>query len=244
MIRNLVKSVDKLTGGRLTNSLHRVIMGMDLLPPSTCPCCGYHGLFGHDGMPARIGVRCPSCQSLDRHRLLTLAMQRGLVTIKGRSVLHFAPEAFISKILEAEQPSSYRTSNYPDLDGADLRLNIEAIDLPDGSIDVVVCSHVLEHVDDRKALGEIHRILSPGGLLVAMVPIIEGWEKTYENPAVNDDEGRTYYFGQKDHIRYYGADFRDRIRAAGFTLDEFTASGEDSPKYRLSRGMKVFLGHK
>ncbi len=45
-------------------------------------------------------------------------------------------------------------------------------------------------------------------------------------------------------MRYYGADIRDRIRAAGFELDEFTAEGEDVLVYGLQRGEKVFIAIK
>jgi SAM-dependent methyltransferase len=38
---------------------------------------------------------------------------------------------------------------------------------------------VLEHVNDTKALQEIHRILKPDSRLIAMVPICEGWDETY-----------------------------------------------------------------
>jgi SAM-dependent methyltransferase len=121
-------------------------------------------------------------------------------------------------------------------------LNLEAIDLPDASVGVVIASHVLEHVDDRKALGEIHRILVPGGRLVAMVPIIEGWDKTYENPAITTPSDRVAHFGQFDHVRFYGSDFRDRVTEAGFALTERTAGGAESAQYRVGRGSKVFLG--
>ena len=52
------------------------------------------------------------------------------------------------------------------------------------------------------------------------------------------------HYGQSDHVRYYGADVRDRIRAAGFKLDEFTAEGEDVLTYGLARGEKVFVATK
>jgi hypothetical protein len=54
-------------------------------------------------------------------------------------------------------------------------------------------------------------------------------------------EERKHHYGQSDHIRYYGADVRDRIRAAGFALEEFTAEGEDVLTYALQRGEKVFI---
>lgn len=48
----------------------------------------------------------------------------------------------------------------------------ERIPLPDGSADAVVLLDVLEHVDDAAALGEVHRLLRPGGLALIGVPAL------------------------------------------------------------------------
>jgi predicted SAM-dependent methyltransferase len=125
---------------------------------------------------------------------------------------------------------------------ADLTLNIEHIDLPSGSVNTVICNHVLEHVSDRKALAEIFRVLSSKGLLIASVPIVEGWDHTYENDSITSPLEREVHFGQFDHVRYYGRDFRDRLHAAGFTkIDEVTAKGQDVATYGLLRGEKIFV---
>jgi SAM-dependent methyltransferase len=127
---------------------------------------------------------------------------------------------------------------------SDRVIDITQIAFPDARFDCVICSHVLEHVDDAKALAEIYRVLRTGGFAVLMVPIIEGWSKTYENPAVLNAEERTLHFGQCDHLRYYGKDFRDRVIAAGFQLQEFTAEEPFVSRYGLVRGEKVFVAHK
>ena len=123
-------------------------------------------------------------------------------------------------------------------------LNIEAIEVADQSFDCIICSHVLEHVDDRRALTEIHRVLRHYGLALIMVPVIEGWARTYETEAAVTPEQRKRHFGQADHLRLYGADIRQRIRGAGFALEESTAEGEDVLTYGLQRGEKLFIGRK
>jgi SAM-dependent methyltransferase len=127
---------------------------------------------------------------------------------------------------------------------ADLTLDIEEPDLPSSSFDVVVCSHVLEHVDDRKALAELHRVLRPGGLCILLAPIVEGWDTTFEDAAITSPEARAVYFGQFDHVRYYGADFRGRIREAGFALSEFTAVEPFVTRHSLIRGEKIFIARR
>ncbi len=87
-------------------------------------------------------------------------------------------------------------------------------------------------------------MLVAGGMLVALVPLVQGWAKTYEDPSLDGPEQRERHFRQSDHLRFFGADFRDRLRDAGFRVSEFTADGPDSARYRLAPGEKVFLAEK
>jgi SAM-dependent methyltransferase len=210
--------------------------------PRTCSVCGYTGRFNAAGRPRRIDARCPKCGSAERYRLLALWLDRHGGFLREADMLHFAPEAGLAKLLKT-RAGRYRSADIAE-GRADLVLNIEAIAAPDASFDCVVCSHVLEHVDDAKALAEIHRLLKPGGVALIMLPVIEGWAKTYENAAVKTPAERMRHYGQSDHLRYYGADVRDRIRSAGFVLEEFTAEGEDVLTYALQRGEKVFIAGK
>jgi len=55
------------------------------------------------------------------------------------------------------------------------RASVLALPFPDTSFDVVTCFDVLYHrwvVDDRAALGELRRVLRPGGLLLVRVPAL------------------------------------------------------------------------
>lgn len=210
-----------------------------------CPICEYEGWFEAFGRPPRLDARCPGCRSLERHRLFHLALTRdGLDAAIDASapVLHFAAEAPLEPLLR-ERFARYQTADL--FRPADLTLNIEQIDLPDASYGLVIANHVLEHVDDQKAAAEIGRILRPGGIFIAMTPVIEGWDQTYENAEVDGDEARVLHFGQGDHVRYYGRDFRQRIERGGLTLmREITAEGEDVIRYGLLRGEKVFVYQK
>jgi SAM-dependent methyltransferase len=210
--------------------------------PRMCNVCGYRGRFQAAGKPRRIDARCPRCGSAERYRLLALWLDSHGGFLRDARVLHFAPEAGLTTMLKT-RIGRYETADI--VPGrADRVLNIEAIAAPDASYDCVVCSHVLEHVDDAKALREIYRVLKPGRVALIMLPLIEGWATTYENPDVVTPEDRKRHYGQSDHVRYYGADVRDRIRRAGFALEEFTAQGPDVLTYALQRGEKVFIARK
>lgn len=204
-----------------------------------CPICGYHGRFRTYGDPPRADALCPNCGSLERHRLLRLALYQFPLPAQAE-VLHFAPERAVSAMLPA---AKYHSA---DLDPriADQTLNVEAIALPNKSVDVIVANHVPEHVDDRKVLREIHRVLRSGGLFFATVPIIEGWDATYENSHVVSATDRRIHFGQEDHVRMYGRDFRQRVRDAGFGLEEFVANGTDCARFALMPGERVFVARR
>ena len=194
------------------------------------------------GNPPRRGAACAKCGSVERHRLLALWIAANEAVIDGAKIIHFAPESAVASLLRN------RTNGYLSADltpgAADMVLNIEKIDMPDGSFDVAVCSHVLEHVDDKKALSEIHRILAPGGRALLMFPIVEGWDHTYENPIHTTPNERNIYYGQSDHVRFFGRDVRNRIRNSGFSLDEFTAEEPNVARYGLLRGEKLFIATK
>ena len=206
--------------------------------PRICPICGFSGRFSAFGDPPRWDAKCPACGSLERQRLLALFLEDRPDAIHGR-VVHFAPEDSIVGLIR-RLGQQYQSADLHRKD-CDLILNLERLDLPDGSVDVFVASHVLEHVDDRKALSELYRCLQPGGMVIVMVPIVEAWRTSYENSAITSEKDRNLHFGQFDHVRYYGADLRDRIRSAGFDLEEFSPQPEECVTYGLTRGETVFL---
>ena len=95
------------------------------------------------------------------------------------------------------------------------------IPLRDDSVDLMVCYHVLEHIpDDRAAMREMARVLSPGGLALVQVPFRPG-TVTDEDPDAPEEE-RVRRFGQADHVRYYGDDFEDRLVEAGLAFQRVT----------------------
>jgi len=209
----------------------------------TCTLCGKTGRFLPMGSPPRNNAGCPGCASMERHRLFGLYLRQHPEVVAGKLVLHFAPERPVAAAVRATNPELYRTADI-EVGRADLQLSLEKIDLPDESVDVVIASHILEHVDDKLALAELRRILTPGGKAIIMVPIVEGWDETYENDAVKTNAERARHFGQEDHVRVYGRDLRARIAAAGLTLAEFTASAQDCLNHGIQRGEKIFIAIK
>ncbi len=202
-----------------------------------CPCCGQTSKFRSFGV--RPYWLCPRCGSLGRHRLLALYLDEHRELIRGKTVLHFAPEPSVRPHVEPYAQRYISGDIHPG--PCQIRIDIEQIDLPDGEVDLIICNHVLEHVDDKRALCELRRVLKPQGVLLLMAPVVEGWDHTYEDPTIVAPEDRLRHFGQEDHVRYYGRDIRDRIAAAGFEVREYTAVEPLVSTYELLPGDKVFI---
>jgi len=184
-----------------------------------CPICETNAeRFGPFGIVPRPDAVCPSCGSLERHRLLWLYLQRRTTFFSNppRRALHIAPEPSLESKFRSFLGTRYLTGDL-DASRVDMRVDITAMPFPDEHFDFIYCSHVLEHVpEDRKAMREFRRVLARDGLAILLVPIEPGL--TVEDPAETDSGVRTRRFGHPDHVRQYGEDYPDRLAEAGFQV--------------------------
>ena len=66
----------------------------------------------------------------------------------------------------------YLASDYAGEFQAELQLDITKMNLKDETIDLVICYHVLEHIEeDEKAMRELYRILKHEGKAIIQTPI-------------------------------------------------------------------------
>ncbi len=191
-----------------------------------CPCCdrSFRKFIPRHGVDSL----CPGCLALQRHRLLILYLLRETDLATGNlDILHMAPEDGLQeRFLEIAGPG-YVTVDASPTTNVSVHADITALPFPDDSFDLVICSHVLEHVqDDTGALRELFRVLRPGGTAVLPHPVHEDIPMTVEDPAIVAPRDRLEMFGATDHVRVYGADFRDRVKEAGFDVSRIDYQDE------------------
>jgi SAM-dependent methyltransferase len=191
--------------------------------PVVCSVCLHVGLRG-PGPGGRPDASCTRCGSLERHRALAGVLPGLGAAVTNGCVADIAPTPLLAGTLAQLAEASCSAYLAIDFDpSADARrVNVQAsmtdLPLPAASVGLMICFHVLEHIpDDAAAMREMARVLAPGGLALVQVPQRVG-VATDEDPDASVEE-RLVRFGQADHVRYYGDDFEDRLRAAGLTVE-------------------------
>ncbi|MBA2525505.1 MAG: methyltransferase domain-containing protein [Pyrinomonadaceae bacterium] len=202
------------------------------------------------GAGYRLNAACPRCRSEDRERLVYLYLKAARADVFSKEVLllHVAPEPSLSAKLQASANINYVSA---DLDSplAKVQMDITDIKEKESTYDVIICNHVLEHIeDDAKAMRELYRVLKPGGFAILQVPISNLMEKTYEDFSVKDPKERESMFGQIDHVRLYGRDYSTRLERAAFRVTTAGPADFLEPQliadYRLLADEKLFVCEK
>ena len=206
----------------------------------------YRKLLPYGRIVSRPNALAPHSLSLERHRLLWLYLKErtGFFTDNLR-VLHIAPEYCFLKPFKALSNLQYITADLVS-PWADIKLDVRSIQYPDSSFNVIICNHVLEHIDDeQKAMSELYRVMAPGGFGIFQVPLDPSLTQTLENPAYNTPALREKHYGQRDHVRLYGTDYAQRLRSVGFTVVEDSYVKQLTPelvqRYALPKDEIIYL---
>jgi len=207
----------------------RNLVSKELKNRVVCPLCNSEfNAFTPFGIIQRENARCPQCGSLERHRLLWLYLHKKKIVniLPNISILHFAPEKALYDYFSKNNSIQYIPCDImPDkynYNGHATVVKVDIINIPydDNFFDIILCNHVLEHIqDDYKAMSELFRVMKKGGWGIFQVPMSHN-NNTYEDFSITSPQEREKAFGQLDHVRVYGKDYKKRLESAGFNVVE------------------------
>jgi hypothetical protein len=219
----------------------------------SCPICS-HTFISFLSFCARLNEWCPVCRSLGRHRLIYLYLHYQTKVFWGGApvtILHVGAEYCLEWRLRAIPKSRYvSTDSMVSL--VDLLevtpavcASVTELGFRSDSFDLVICSHVLEHVKhDRLAIAELFRVTKPGGLAIVPVPLDWSRAETDERDGLSAED-RARFYGEADHVRQYGRDYLERLREAGFQVDTYRlADLQIASRHRIDPGDPLIIAHK
>jgi SAM-dependent methyltransferase len=236
------------------NEVPEVPRGLATDDPAECPICGtIVDAFLPGGHPSRLrpDAMCPKCQSLERHRAFWLCLLARTKLLSAPllpeplRVLHIGPENSIRKRIQTLPNVDYLSGDL--VPGkAMVVIDLTDIDRPDESFDIIIASHVIEHIpDDVAAMREMRRVLKRCGQGFFAVP--QDRAASYEDDSIIEPADRLKHFGQEDHVRVYGQDglFERRLSEAGFDVSKDPILRELDPRlihrYRIMKDEPMFV---
>ena len=229
-----------------------------------CPLCGFRSKdWAYRGISSEVAEKyliigmskrkssCWRCESTDKERAVFLYLREVEKLFDGNyvgEILHLAPEKGIARhIMNGNVDciwGDYFTEGYY-YPSYVKKMNALCLPFPAERFDLIICNHVLEHIeDDRKAMSEFYRVLKNGGKAILQVPISMILAETIEDPDVKSPSDRLHRFGQKDHVRIYGMDYKKRLEEAGFRLELFRFPASVIERYGLNKNEDIYICHK
>ena len=218
----------------------------------TCNLCGFPVLRLHSG---DAGQRCLRCFSTFRHRAVGAVLTK-LGLARDARVYEMSSRGALCRHLRRTFAQVTMSELFDDVAAGGFRDGVQCQDAQrltygDAAFDLVTSTEVFEHVpDDRRAFGEIYRVLRPGGSLVFTVPLMDA-PATLER-ARRENGAIVHLFEPEYHgdrlrgrrkvlaFRTYGLDILGRLRAVGF---EAALERIDDAAHAIVDG-KVVVAHK
>ncbi len=184
---------------------------------------------------------CPKCGSLSRTRRLW-KLVKGIT--QKKEILHFSASKSISQKIKKSSCNCYITSDFEGEFDAVKNYNIENIEEVDNTFNLIICYHVLEHIEnDEKAMSELYRILKPNGECFIQTPFKEG--DIFEDENIVSPEDRLKYFGQEDHLRIYSVEgLKTRLEKAKFKISIKHFKEDKNNKFGFHEDETVLIAKK
>ncbi|HEY4743025.1 MAG TPA: methyltransferase domain-containing protein [Desulfuromonadaceae bacterium] len=221
-----------------SSTLHAIVTHPLSHRLGVCTICGRATIFFRTTPSARNGFSCLFCRSSSRNRHVAKVV---LEAFPGRrsaaSLMHTGFRAYIAdhagalaRVLSGSVSSAYLPGMAP---GSEISpgvtcQNLERLTFADESFACVITEDVLEHVRDyRAALGEIRRVLVPGGRHVFTIPFCFHARTVMRVDATGAEDVHLLppeYHGDTIRgtilaYRTFGRDLFDELEALGFETE-------------------------
>ena len=201
------------------------VVALDGLAPPASPClkragrmeCNLCGSSQFRNRKSRKNIVCTTCGSDERTRIMRLFFEKFAIVKPGMRVMHIAPERgifeYVSKIPEVSYEAyDLRPENFPFAEVRRIDLLTDLVSIPNRTYDVVIHSHVMEHIPGNitAVLFHLSRILKGGGEQACVIPFVSGhYAEDFGQMSRAEHVTR---FGQFDHVRRFGtADIRNTL---------------------------------
>lgn len=176
-----------------------------------CNFCGT--VFRRSGHDHSESLNCPYCDAIARERVAYQCILDEITRLTGITYLFLRQAAAFSRftLLECSPRLNenrrqiydatlrqYCASDYDfHAHRGDVKVNLtnEEEILPlSGTFNIIICSHILEHIPEYLvALKNLHHLLAPGGFLVLQVPILESSYVRVTWDEFHQDNTRVYH---------------------------------------------------
>lgn len=192
------------------NSGRKPQVDFPLAQNANCNICGWSG-DQFEGTQHCESMRCPQCGSIGRDRFLLYSFTSRMPYQKDLRLLETSPRLDDRYRTMMRAVYNYTASDFDQSAHiGDIQIDLQEINLPDSSLDVMLSPHVLEHVPDTsKALNEIHRVLAPNGRLYLQIPLLQGMTGVPSEPEFHGDNTPVFF--------RFGVDLTQQLRKHGFT---------------------------
>ena len=238
LVRGELRGIKNLLAASYRNA-RNFVWARPSNPAVQCPCCGWEGsafIAKSNWRTVTYQAACPSCDSYSRHRGIFALLPRLIEKVRKGDLLFFAPELILLRQLEEHSSelkvlSTDKFNPHVDFPEED----IQDLSFKDSAFAMIICNHVLEHVeDDQKALDQCARVLRSGGIALFTVP-------------GDFTKQETWHFHRLDangHFRHYGLDLVDKMRNAFDHVEAIDMSSICATNWAVRKHDFAFVCHK
>ena len=122
-----------------------------------CPICqSVHNIFSQFGNPSRLNAQCPSCNSLEKHRLIYLFLKEtSRLLANDIKLLHFEPDSSLYDYFKSLDNVEYLSAGKSLSFTVDNVIDFENMEFPENNFDMIILDYeTLKDYEDYSCILE------------------------------------------------------------------------------------------